>query len=107
MKTVKIDCSGNLKYVYENYTCRLKAINRYKTVGMMEVQPRNPLRNISFNLALYVRNDANIFKPFLVNITENLCKWYARRAPGAYVAILMKVLQNLQILIILAPIRVL
>ncbi|KAI8128688.1 hypothetical protein CVS40_1781 [Lucilia cuprina] len=94
MKTVKIDCTGNLKYVYENYTCRLRAINRYKTVGMMEVQPLKPLRNISFNLALYIRNDANIFKPFLVNITENLCKWYARRSPGAYIAILMKVLQK-------------
>ncbi|XP_037825783.1 uncharacterized protein LOC119613798 [Lucilia sericata] len=94
MKTVKLECFGNLKYVYGNHTCRLKPINRFKTVGMMEVHARVELRNISFNFALFARNSANIFKPYLFNVTTNLCKWFVQRSPGAYSNILMNVFKQ-------------
>ncbi|XP_065368996.1 uncharacterized protein LOC135961425 [Calliphora vicina] len=94
MKTVKLECSSNSKYFYDNHSCRLKAVNRFKSVGMMHFYPRDPLHSISFNMALYMRNDANIFKPHIVNITVNLCNNYDSRSSGIYKAVVMKVLKQ-------------
>ncbi|XP_065368990.1 uncharacterized protein LOC135961418 [Calliphora vicina] len=92
-KTTNLECAPSPKY-FHNHSCRLKAINRYKTMAFMETYVKNSLRNISVNVGMYYRNDVNIYKPYLVNFTSNLCQFMDRKVSGLYINALMRILRK-------------
>ncbi|TMW40432.1 hypothetical protein DOY81_014488 [Sarcophaga bullata] len=93
IKVTKLECEHNEKYFY-NHTCRLKPINRYKTVAFMQIWIRDVIRNASANVAFYARNSANVYKPYLVNFTSNLCYFMEKKASGIYVNFLMRTVRK-------------
>ncbi|XP_065366844.1 uncharacterized protein LOC135959743 [Calliphora vicina] len=46
------------------------------------------------NVGLYARNDANIYKPYLVNFTSNVCKFMDKKASGLYLNSFMNILKT-------------
>ncbi|KAI8128396.1 hypothetical protein CVS40_1782 [Lucilia cuprina] len=92
-KTTNLECAPSPKY-FHNHSCRLKAINRYKTMAFMETYIKTTLQNVSVNVGLYSRNDANIYKPYLINFTANICKFMNRKTSGLYVNSLMRILKK-------------
>ncbi|XP_018800025.1 PREDICTED: uncharacterized protein LOC108975767 [Bactrocera latifrons] len=92
-KTTKIECFPNARYI-RNATCGIKAINRYRAHTNMESDIVDRLRNVSLNLQIFQRNSANRFKPFLVNVTANLCSILDKRNFPAYTKIVMNILKE-------------
>ncbi|XP_054087786.1 uncharacterized protein LOC105211853 [Zeugodacus cucurbitae] len=92
-KTTKIECFPNARYI-RNATCGIKAVNRYRSHTNMESDIVNKLRNVSLNLQIFLRNSANKFKPFLVNVTANLCSILDKRNFPAYTTIVMNILKE-------------
>ncbi|XP_073842998.1 uncharacterized protein [Musca autumnalis] len=93
IKATKLVCNPSPKY-FVNHSCRLKAVNRYKTLAFMETYIRNELRNVSVNVGLYARNDVNTYNPFLVNFTQNMCWYLNNRRFGTYMKIFMEILNQ-------------
>ncbi|XP_019891537.2 uncharacterized protein LOC101890482 [Musca domestica] len=91
IKATKIICIQNSKY-FVNHTCRLKPVNRYKSVAFLDGYLRKELRNVSVNIALYARNDVNTYNPFLVNFTQNICWYLGQKQFGTYMKVFMDVL---------------
>ncbi|XP_058976307.1 uncharacterized protein LOC131801554 [Musca domestica] len=83
LKITKIVCETHPSFIH-NHSCALKPVNRYKTFILMDCWIKTQLRNSSVNLALYVRNSANIYKPFVINATINVCQLFAKSTQGAY-----------------------
>ncbi|XP_073841469.1 uncharacterized protein [Musca autumnalis] len=58
--------------------CKLKVVRRGVVALNLRVGLyKTPVRNSTINLALYKR--ANGYRPFLYNITENVCAFFANR----------------------------
>ncbi|XP_059223886.1 uncharacterized protein LOC131997250 [Stomoxys calcitrans] len=93
IKTTKIECAPSPKYFY-NHSCRLKPINRYKTLAFMDTYIRDALRNVSVNIGVYARNDVNLYKPFLINTTQNLCWFLEKKFWGPYLRIFIDVISK-------------
>uniref|UniRef100_A0A1I8N688 Uncharacterized protein n=1 Tax=Musca domestica TaxID=7370 RepID=A0A1I8N688_MUSDO len=91
IKGTKLICIPNYKYLI-NHTCRLKAVNRYKSVVFMDAYIRNQLNNVTVNAALYARNDVNTYNPFLINFTQNICWYLCNHRFGTYMKVFMDVL---------------
>ncbi|KAH8302129.1 hypothetical protein KR044_003153, partial [Drosophila immigrans] len=64
--------SHNKSWAVVNY-CRLRAINRNKTVFNLNVTLPNQLRNFSVDVQLFKR--ANGYKPWLLTMTVNVCRF--------------------------------
>ncbi|XP_036346152.1 uncharacterized protein LOC118755424, partial [Rhagoletis pomonella] len=92
-KTEKIECFPNARYI-RNSTCGIKAVSRYRSHTNMECDIVDRLKNVSLNLQLFLRNTANHYKPFLVNVTANLCKILDRRNFPAYTTTVMNILKE-------------
>ncbi|XP_004527465.1 uncharacterized protein LOC101451812 [Ceratitis capitata] len=92
-KTTKIECFPNARYI-RNATCGIKAINRYRSHTNMESDIVDHLRNVSLNLQIFQRNSANLFKPFLINVTTNLCNILDKRNFPTYTTIVMNILKR-------------
>ncbi|XP_075167886.1 uncharacterized protein LOC142240052 [Haematobia irritans] len=89
LKFTKIECDPNPKY-FTNHSCRLRAIDRYKTVVSMKTLIKDVLRNVSVNLALFARNDVNAYRPFLINVTQNVCSFLDKKKSMFYMNAFMK-----------------
>ncbi|XP_053949196.1 uncharacterized protein LOC128857465 [Anastrepha ludens] len=92
-KLVKLECLPNARYI-RNATCAIKAVNRYRSLANMECDIVDRLQNVSLNLEIFQRNTANHFKPFLVNVTTNVCKIFDRQSFDAYATIVAKILKD-------------
>ncbi|KAH8302130.1 hypothetical protein KR044_003154, partial [Drosophila immigrans] len=64
--------SHNKSWAVVNY-CRLRAINRNKTVFNLNVTLPNQLRNFSVDVQLFKR--ANGYKPWLLTMTVDVCRF--------------------------------
>ncbi|XP_073847661.1 uncharacterized protein [Musca autumnalis] len=93
IKFTKLECEPNPKYFY-NHTCRLKAVNRYKTIATMKTLIKDVLRNVSVNIVLYARNDVQVFRPLLVNFTANICEFLDKKQSNIYMGVFMKFLSQ-------------
>lgn len=57
------------------------------------------IKNVIFvisqlNLQIFQRNSANLFKPFLINVTTNLCNILDKRNFPTYTTIVMNILKR-------------
>ncbi|XP_061395603.1 uncharacterized protein LOC133331217, partial [Musca vetustissima] len=93
LKFTNLECDPSPKY-FHNCSCRLKAVNRYKTVSFMKTFIKDVLRNISVNIVLYNRNDVKVYRPYLVNVTQNVCEFLDKRKSNFYMNIFMKFLSQ-------------
>ncbi|XP_075169044.1 uncharacterized protein LOC142241187 [Haematobia irritans] len=83
IKLTNLICRPSPKY-FHNHSCVLKAVNRYKAVAKMECLAKDKLTNLTANIALFARNSANIYNPFLINFTLNVCKMFDKHLQGPY-----------------------
>ncbi|XP_058980452.1 uncharacterized protein LOC131803338 [Musca domestica] len=91
IKATNLICAPSPKY-FINHSCRLKPVNRYKSVAFMETYIRNQLRNVYVNIGLYARNDVNTYNPFLINFTQNICWYLGNRRFGTYMKVFMDIM---------------
>lgn len=70
MKIYNIVCEANAEYT-EHVTCGLKVIGRNVVVANMELDTKRPFKNISVNFKMF--KFYNQFRPFLVNVSFNVC----------------------------------
>uniref|UniRef100_A0A1I8MK51 Uncharacterized protein n=1 Tax=Musca domestica TaxID=7370 RepID=A0A1I8MK51_MUSDO len=88
LKFTNLEC--DLSRYFYNYTCRLRAVNRYKTLATIKTYVRDVLRNTSVNVALYARNDVQVYRPFLLNFSLNICEFLVKRKANFYTNVIQK-----------------
>ncbi|XP_075160691.1 uncharacterized protein LOC142233598 [Haematobia irritans] len=89
IKVKSVLCKHNAKYFW-NHTCRLKPVNRYKSEVYMTTYIKDSLTNVTANMVFFKRNDVGIYRPFLVNYTGNVCKFFERKLFNPYMKIAME-----------------
>lgn len=81
MKFYNIVCEANPKYV-ENATCELNVIGRQVVVANMEMEAKNALKNLTVHFQLF--KFYNQFRPFLINVTFNVCDIVYKKVPSNF-----------------------
>ncbi|XP_017026944.1 uncharacterized protein [Drosophila kikkawai] len=90
-KLVKIDCLGNPARII-NISCHLKAINWNLAVVKMDTFLIVPLRKPVIRLQVFKKDYSNQYKPFLIDVTVNMCEIIDKRSYIPYGVIFWKLL---------------
>ncbi|XP_055917975.1 uncharacterized protein LOC129950159 [Eupeodes corollae] len=89
----KVVCIIHEKSFFTNYSCSSKPINRYKTVVTMIGQLSKRLDNMMLHHQMHKKFNV-IYRPFLVNVTEDFCQKFVNKAKSPYLNILMNIGQK-------------
>ncbi|XP_029407424.2 uncharacterized protein LOC115066398 [Bactrocera dorsalis] len=92
VKTLNVECFGASSYI-RNISCKLKPVNRDKSLLYMDADVVNTL-NLSIHLQLLKKNDANNFQPFMLNIRASVCDVMDNKISSTYISIIKKILKN-------------
>ncbi|XP_037930429.1 uncharacterized protein LOC119665212, partial [Teleopsis dalmanni] len=92
-KIINLECKTNAKFVI-NTDCRLKAVNRETSLVNMSCDVVGVVGNISVHIQVWQKNSKNIYRPFLINITENACDILDKRKSHIYTTIALNILKE-------------
>ncbi|KAH8412765.1 hypothetical protein KR009_005396, partial [Drosophila setifemur] len=92
-KLKKMECIGNPERV-KNISCHVKPINWNLGVGNMDCFLTYPLINPYGRLQVFQRDYSNQFKPFLIDVTINICEVIEKRNFIPYGVIVWKMLRR-------------
>ncbi|KAL5273759.1 hypothetical protein ACFFRR_000482 [Megaselia abdita] len=81
VKLYNIVCETSSKWI-ENATCRLKVIGRNVVVANMEMDTKNPFRNISVHFQVF--KFYSQFRPYIINTAFNICDILKKRAASNF-----------------------
>ncbi|XP_020814922.1 uncharacterized protein LOC110189235 [Drosophila serrata] len=76
-KFKSLHCTNYNKTLGEILLCRIKAINRYRNSISIQFRQKTTVHNVHMRLELFKR--ANGWRPFLYNISFNLCDFLSKR----------------------------
>ncbi|KAH8388150.1 hypothetical protein KR200_010186, partial [Drosophila serrata] len=92
-KLVKIDCQGNSVRV-NNISCHVKAINWNLALVNMDCFLRVPLRKAVLQVQVFKKDYSNQYKPFLIDVSVNMCEVIERRSYIPYGVMIWKLLKQ-------------
>ncbi|XP_017027573.1 uncharacterized protein [Drosophila kikkawai] len=76
-KFKSLHCTNYNKTLGEIKLCKIKAINRYRNSISIQFRQKTTVHNVNMRLELFKR--ANGWRPFLYNISFNLCDFLSKR----------------------------
>ncbi|XP_017026941.1 uncharacterized protein [Drosophila kikkawai] len=92
-RPAKIECDGNPLRVY-NLRCNVKAISWNLALVNLTADLIKPIRNPIVHLQVLKKDYANQYKPFLIDVTFNICQVIERRNFLPYGVIMFKLLKR-------------
>ncbi|KAH8253663.1 hypothetical protein KR032_006398, partial [Drosophila birchii] len=92
-KVVNVDCQGNPTRV-ANISCHVKAINWNLAVVNMDCFLIVPLRKAIIRLQVFKKDYSNQFKPFLIDVSINMCEIIEKRSYIPYGVMIWKLLKQ-------------
>ncbi|KAL5284303.1 hypothetical protein ACFFRR_006534 [Megaselia abdita] len=92
VKLYNIVCDPSPKWT-ENATCDLKVIGRNVVVANMEMDIKQPFKNVSVHFQFF--KFYNQFRPFLIDVNFNVCNTlFKKSASNFYMNLLLRVLSK-------------
>ncbi|KAH8336888.1 hypothetical protein KR059_007621, partial [Drosophila kikkawai] len=92
-KIGKIECDGHPNRI-TNISCHVKAIDWNRAVVNMDCFLVVPVRNLALQVQVFKKDYSNQYKPFLVDVSINMCEIIERRSYIPYGVMIWKLLKQ-------------